>query len=182
MRSALAYYDEQIDENHVARIFLEPPDEDNASAEETDDDEWPDTISKTNCEVILRSGKRIASETFGSSHRNAPSKRLKNNGPIRYLPPNSVSVVTTDTKRRGTTIVKSLPRRIVSKSKNLTTVNCQQKEHLSTVKARPRRNAAKARAPIAVKCQQKKHLSVEIEPEIGKGKHDCYNGPNICKQ
>lgn len=61
LEDALAYYDDQIDEeNNLLRIFIEPPDEANTSCEESDD-EVPATITTSNCEIVLRNGKRYKS-------------------------------------------------------------------------------------------------------------------------
>lgn len=60
----MAYYNDQqfADCNNLTRIFIEPPDEASVSCEETDD-EVPTAISSTNCEIVLRSGKRLNADT-----------------------------------------------------------------------------------------------------------------------
>ncbi|KAJ6639409.1 PiggyBac transposable element-derived protein 2, partial [Pseudolycoriella hygida] len=120
LRSALAYYDDQIDENHLTRIFIEPPDEDDQICEESDE-ELSATVSKSKCEVVLRSGKRLISQKFDKfDNISVSSKRFKKEkyNKIEKKVKDSPSMITKAVKSNKAAI-KKCPRRKVVPQQNL---------------------------------------------------------------
>lgn len=118
LRSALAYYDDQKEENDLSRIFIEPPDEANTSCEESDDEEVPANISQTNCEVVLRNGKRLISEKLSDFDGDASSKRFKkdNDNKSAKKPKNSRSMITNASKKRHELAVKTRRKQIAQRN------------------------------------------------------------------
>lgn len=66
------YDEDRIDtRKNFSRIFIEPPDEANTSCEESDDD-VPVNIFSSNCEIVLRNGKRLGSEKLNCEKTSIP--------------------------------------------------------------------------------------------------------------
>lgn len=77
MENAFAFFDDEIDrQNSTSRIFIEPPNEEIESCDESED-QFAAVICSTNCEVILRNGKRF--NTGGSGNTQKVPQKIRNN-------------------------------------------------------------------------------------------------------
>lgn len=172
LRSALEYYDDQIDENHLSRIFIEPPDEGNTSCEESDD-EVPVTVSNANSEVVLRSGKRLIFE----KHSDVSSKCLQKVSDNKTKKICDKKSMITNGSKSDKHAVKTRPRRKLISKRNDIAIKTGREGKLITknndlaIKTRPRRKLI-AKRNLKSRVPEKAPIQSGSETENEEGKHD----------
>lgn len=153
LEDALAYYVDEIEEgNDLSRIFIEPPDEANTSCEESDD-EIPPNISITNCEVVLRNGKRYKTDDTKSEVIPKQLKKSSDNK-VKKSSQSYKTVISNKLKCDKRATNTRPKRKLVAKHKN----NCDDLEKVKLA------NCDKA---VPGRCVD--------EPEIAKGTYKNHN-------